>query len=61
MAVRTRRRSTFRQTTVVNNEPPTPANAAAVWWADDIAQSDGSAVASWTDRVNNISVSQATS
>ncbi len=59
MAVRTRRRSTLRQA-VASNEPPTPANAAAVWWADDIAQADGSQVASWTDRINNISITQAT-
>lgn len=59
MAVRTRRRSTLRQA-VASNEPPTPANAAAVWWADDIPQADGSQVATWTDRVNSISVTQAT-
>ena len=41
--------------------PPTPANAAAVWWADDISQADGSSVATWTDRVNGIAVTQSTS
>jgi hypothetical protein len=59
MAIRTRRRSTLKQA-VANNAPPTPANASAVWWADDIAQADGSQVATWTDRINNISVIQAT-
>jgi hypothetical protein len=59
MAIRTRRRSILKQA-VANNAPPTPANASAVWWADDIAQADGSQVATWTDRVNNISVTQAT-
>lgn len=41
--------------------PPTPANPAAVWWADDLALSDGAAVSSWTDRVNGRTVSQAAS
>ncbi len=59
MAIRTRRRSTLKQA-VANNAPPTPADAAAVWWADDIAQADGSQVATWTDRVNSNIVAQAT-
>ena len=40
--------------------PPTPANAAAVWWAGDLGLSDGAAVASWTDRVNGYVLSHAT-
>jgi hypothetical protein len=41
----------------INNAPPTPQNAAAVWWADDIAQTDGSAIDSWVDRVGGKTVS----
>lgn len=36
--------------------PPTPASAVEVWWANDIPQSNGSAVSNWIGRINGKTV-----
>ena len=41
--------------------PPTPASAVEVWWANDILQSNGSAVSSWIGRINGNDAAQSTS
>ncbi len=41
-------------------QPEDIPDAAAVWVADDIAQSDGTAIASWIDRVQGIAAAQGT-
>lgn len=46
---------------LVSPTPPTPASPVAVWWAGDLALSDGAGVSSWVDRVNSVTVVQATS
>lgn len=42
-------------------EPEEIASVAGVWVADDIAQSDGTAVSSWLDRTSSRNLAQATS
>lgn len=44
----------------VQLSPPSITSQVAVWWANDLALSDGAAVSSWVDRVGSFDAAQAT-